>query len=203
MLLSPARQRTSGRHAPPRRADGERPGRSGPRPADRHQRERIDLGRDAEHRLELRLDAQVIGGDHGAQPERPAGQDDVLHRRIDAGAADAVEIVALGVIVIAPGRVQRVPRRQVALVQAGDRAAPARRPCGPTDARRRSSCAATAPRSGGRDGCAPDRPPRRCRRPCDTARPPAGAVRRRGPRRSASSAHCRPKARGWRRRAPG
>jgi hypothetical protein len=42
--------------------------------------------------LDFVLAADVVGGDHGAEAEGTASENDVLHRRIDAGAADAVGI---------------------------------------------------------------------------------------------------------------
>src|SRR5258708_11557519 len=60
------------------------------RPTNRHQRPGRDILGDAEKRLDLFLAADVVGGDHGAEAEAAAGEDDILHRRVDAGAAGAV-----------------------------------------------------------------------------------------------------------------
>src|SRR6266478_9789890 len=63
--------------------------------ADRHQREGLYVVRHPEHRLHLVLAADVVGGDRGAEPEGAAREDDVLDCRVDAGAADALDVALL------------------------------------------------------------------------------------------------------------
>src|SRR5262245_43652981 len=58
------------------------------RPANRHQRVGPNVRRQAEHGLHLVFAADVVRRDDGPEPERAARKDDVLHRRINAGAAD-------------------------------------------------------------------------------------------------------------------
>src|SRR6516162_1031170 len=62
------------------------------RPADRHQRERRYILRDAEHFFDLGFAADVVGSDDRAEAESTACENDVLHGRVDAGAADAVGV---------------------------------------------------------------------------------------------------------------
>src|SRR5438067_5147430 len=78
---------------------GQRPAGQRPelvdRPAHRHQRPSEDILRNSEKRLDLVLASDVVGSDHRAEPKTAAGENDVLHRRIDAGAADALGIGGL------------------------------------------------------------------------------------------------------------
>lgn len=59
------------------------------RKADWHQGEGPDMRRDAECCLHLVLVEHMVGGDHCTEPQRAAGKDDVLYRRVDAGTAGA------------------------------------------------------------------------------------------------------------------
>ena len=72
----------------------------------------------AQQRAQLGLAADVVVGDRRPEPERAAGEDDVLHRRIDAGAADAVEIGQFGLV--ADFGPEFLARRHRALAQARD-----------------------------------------------------------------------------------
>src|ERR1700751_696541 len=62
------------------------------RPTDWHQREGRNILGNAEQRLDFALTADVVGRDHGPEAQAAASEDDVLHRRVNAGAANAVGV---------------------------------------------------------------------------------------------------------------
>src|SRR6516164_1273887 len=62
------------------------------RPADWHQREGRNILGDAKQRLDFTLTADVVGGDHRAEAQAAASEDDVLHSWVNAGTANTVGI---------------------------------------------------------------------------------------------------------------
>jgi hypothetical protein len=90
------------------------------RKTDRHEREGVDVRRQPEHGLHFVLEADVIGGDDGAEPQRTAGEDDVLDRGINARAANTILITPLVLIVRLELRQERFARRQFPHREAGN-----------------------------------------------------------------------------------
>jgi hypothetical protein len=56
-------------------------------PADRHQRERRNLLRDAKQRFDFALTADVVGGNDRAEAKTAASEDDILNSRINVSGA--------------------------------------------------------------------------------------------------------------------